>query len=160
MSAIDNLCKALQDDAVKSNPTLKKLVGDVLTHEFDCMERGGDGTHWNGCEEVHWDCKIVQLERKLLEAQVFEPKPIYSVVGVRPDSIFPDLKASVEEGAKILHETDRWKFVLLEQPGDDREVVLLMDDGEEIVGYHVFGDIWKDSSDDTRCYPVAWRDAE
>ncbi len=24
--------------------------------------RGGDGSHWEGCEEVHWDCRIAQLE--------------------------------------------------------------------------------------------------
>ena len=22
----------------------------------------GDGSHWEGCEDVHWDCRIVQLE--------------------------------------------------------------------------------------------------
>ena len=21
---------------------------------------GGDGSHWDGCEDVHWDCKIAQ----------------------------------------------------------------------------------------------------
>ena len=23
---------------------------------------GGNGSHWDGCAEVHWDCKIAQLE--------------------------------------------------------------------------------------------------
>lgn len=27
--------------------------------------RGGDGSHWEGCEDVHWDCKIAQLEAEL-----------------------------------------------------------------------------------------------
>jgi hypothetical protein len=26
--------------------------------------RGGDGSHWEGCEETHWDCKIVHLEKQ------------------------------------------------------------------------------------------------
>ena len=26
---------------------------------------GGDGSHWEGCEEVHWDCRIAQLEAEL-----------------------------------------------------------------------------------------------
>jgi hypothetical protein len=26
--------------------------------------RGGDGSHWEGCEETHWDCKIVHLEKE------------------------------------------------------------------------------------------------
>jgi hypothetical protein len=24
--------------------------------------KGGDGSHWEGCEETHWDCKIAHLE--------------------------------------------------------------------------------------------------
>lgn len=27
--------------------------------------KGGDGSHWEGCEDVHWDCRIAQLEAKL-----------------------------------------------------------------------------------------------
>ena len=27
--------------------------------------RGGDGSHWEGCEDMHWDCKIAQLEDEL-----------------------------------------------------------------------------------------------
>lgn len=27
--------------------------------------KGGDGSHWEGCEEVHWDCRIAQLEAEL-----------------------------------------------------------------------------------------------
>lgn len=26
------------------------------------MTKGGDGSHWAGCDEVHWDCKIAKLE--------------------------------------------------------------------------------------------------
>jgi hypothetical protein len=29
--------------------------------------RGGDGSHWEGCEETHWDCKIAKLERENAE---------------------------------------------------------------------------------------------
>ena len=28
------------------------------------MTRGGNGSHWQGCEETHWDCKIAHLERE------------------------------------------------------------------------------------------------
>lgn len=24
---------------------------------------GGDGSHWEGCHETHWDCRIAWLER-------------------------------------------------------------------------------------------------
>lgn len=27
--------------------------------------KGGDGSHWDGCEDVHWDCKIAQLEAEI-----------------------------------------------------------------------------------------------
>ena len=27
--------------------------------------KGGDGSHWDGCEEVHLDCRIAQLEAEL-----------------------------------------------------------------------------------------------
>lgn len=27
--------------------------------------KGGNGTHWEGCEEVHYDCKIAHLENEL-----------------------------------------------------------------------------------------------
>jgi hypothetical protein len=33
------------------------------------MARGGHGSHWDGCEEVHWDCRIKMLERQLAEAE-------------------------------------------------------------------------------------------
>jgi len=23
---------------------------------------GGDGSHWEGCDESHWDCRIAKLE--------------------------------------------------------------------------------------------------
>ena len=26
--------------------------------------KGGDGSHWVGCEETHWDCKIARLEKE------------------------------------------------------------------------------------------------
>jgi uncharacterized coiled-coil DUF342 family protein len=27
------------------------------------MTYGGNGSHWEGCAKVHWDCKIAQLEK-------------------------------------------------------------------------------------------------
>ena len=29
------------------------------------MTCGGNGSHWDGCVDVHWDCKIAQLEAEL-----------------------------------------------------------------------------------------------
>ena len=33
------------------------------------MTYGGNGSHWEGCAEVHWDCKIAQLEDELARLQ-------------------------------------------------------------------------------------------
>lgn len=29
------------------------------------MTRGGDGSHWAGCEDTHWDCCIVALRIRI-----------------------------------------------------------------------------------------------
>ena len=31
--------------------------------------KGGDGSHFEGCEDVHWDCKIAHLEAELARLQ-------------------------------------------------------------------------------------------
>lgn len=28
------------------------------------LSRGGDGSHWEGCHESHWDCRLAWLERE------------------------------------------------------------------------------------------------
>jgi hypothetical protein len=28
---------------------------------------GGAGSHWEGCEETHWDCRIAWLEEEITE---------------------------------------------------------------------------------------------
>ena len=33
------------------------------------MTYGGNGSHWDGCENVHWDCRIVRLERRITELE-------------------------------------------------------------------------------------------
>ena len=47
-------------------------VGELMCSEcgigkFERLhwEKGGNGSHWEGCEEVHWDCRIAQLEAEL-----------------------------------------------------------------------------------------------
>lgn len=27
--------------------------------------RGGGGSHWDGCEETHWDCKILAMQKQI-----------------------------------------------------------------------------------------------
>jgi len=29
------------------------------------MTCGGNGSHWDGCVDVHWDCRIAQVEGEL-----------------------------------------------------------------------------------------------
>ena len=37
--------------------------------DIENMTRGGHGAHWDGCENVHWDCRIVRLERRITELE-------------------------------------------------------------------------------------------
>lgn len=30
---------------------------------------GGDGSHWDGCENVHWDCALVRLTARVAELE-------------------------------------------------------------------------------------------
>ena len=43
--------------------------------------KGGNGSHWEGCEEVHWDCRIAQLETELarLTAELAELRERFEV---------------------------------------------------------------------------------
>jgi len=36
----------------------------LISMEENRMIHGGNGSHWEGCEETHWDCKIAKLEAK------------------------------------------------------------------------------------------------
>ena len=37
--------------------------------EYLRWTKGGDGSHWEGCEEVHLDCRIAHLEKELARLQ-------------------------------------------------------------------------------------------
>ena len=43
--------------------------------------KGGKGSHWEGCEDVHWDCKIAHLEKELarLTAELAELRERFEV---------------------------------------------------------------------------------
>jgi len=42
--------------------------------------KGGGGSHWVGCEETHWDCKIARLEKEnaRLQKAVEEAERIFT----------------------------------------------------------------------------------
>ena len=33
-----------------------------MTTDTSHMTYGGNGSHWDGCDAVHWDCRIAKLE--------------------------------------------------------------------------------------------------
>jgi len=37
-----------------------------MTEQYLRYTRGGGGSHWEGCDEAHWDCKIAKLEKELV----------------------------------------------------------------------------------------------
>jgi hypothetical protein len=53
----------INTDLVEENAQLRQELADAKNHYI----RGGDGSHWDGCEETHWDCKIAKLERENAE---------------------------------------------------------------------------------------------
>ena len=71
------------------------------------MTYGGNGSHWDGCAEVHWDCKIAQLEadcvisnRELLVKQV-EITALRAEIA-RRDALIERL---IEAAASLRHST-------------------------------------------------------
>lgn len=56
------LCVSCERDALRAE------VERLTTH----MTKGGEGSHWDGCEETHYDCKIAKLEAEadVLKIQV------------------------------------------------------------------------------------------
>jgi len=38
-------------------------------HSNGRWTQGGNGSHWDGCEDVHWDCKIVALTARIAELE-------------------------------------------------------------------------------------------
>jgi hypothetical protein len=40
-----------------------------LTETKGSYIHGGDGAHFPGCENVHWDCKIAALEKRVKELE-------------------------------------------------------------------------------------------
>lgn len=63
LTAYDQLC----DRAKRLESSL------VALREQTRWIRGGDGSHWDGCEETHWDCKIAKMEKELRDmCQFFE----------------------------------------------------------------------------------------
>ena len=53
------------------------FTGDIDTLPVQCpicghvsmehlhLTKGGNGSHWEGCADVHWDCKISQLQAEI-----------------------------------------------------------------------------------------------
>ena len=151
---IENLRCVLQLSAVRENGILRGLVEDAIRKEEDSgMIRGGNGAHWDGCENVHWDCKIAKLEARVAELEAEK-------VRAMPDDVFQELVASMKEGAEMLYcDGHEWYS---NEPDHDMDIMLLLDDGTEARGYYsdMSSDYWKyvDIGEERLCYPVAWRE--
>jgi hypothetical protein len=46
-----------------------KLTTLESVHKDGRWTIGGDGAHWNGCEETHWDCMIVHQAKEIIRLQ-------------------------------------------------------------------------------------------
>jgi hypothetical protein len=145
---IDNLRCVLQLSAVRENGILRGLVEDAIRkEESGGMIRGGNGAHWDGCESVHWDCKIAKLEARVAELESEKARAM-------PDDVFQELVASMKEGAELLK--GEYKCT---PPEHDRDIQLVFQDGTEARGYYSY-DYWRyvDESEERVCYPIVWRE--
>jgi hypothetical protein len=38
-------------------------------HKDGRWTQGGNGSHWDGCEETHWDCMLVHQAKEIVKLQ-------------------------------------------------------------------------------------------
>ena len=60
--------------------------------------KGGDGSHWEGCEKVHWDCRIAQLENAV---RILADKLLVSPVGYMSIQEYNELVKMVKKVLRI-----------------------------------------------------------
>ena len=51
---------------------------------------GGDGSHWDGCENVHWDCALVHLTARIAELEGALKKIAYIIQAWENEGDFDD----------------------------------------------------------------------
>ena len=60
--------------------------------------KGGDGSHWEGCEEVHLDCRIAQLENAM---RMLADKLLVSPVGYMSIQEYNELVKMVKKVLRL-----------------------------------------------------------
>lgn len=66
--------------------------------ELQRWTKGGDGSHWEGCEDVHWDCRIAQLEDAV---RMLADKLLVSPVGYMSIQEYNELVKMVKKVLRI-----------------------------------------------------------
>ena len=68
MSKLEEVMRALGDNRLGHlSEWVESLVEENEKLKLDAgghYIRGGQGSHWVGCEEAHYDCKISKLEKE------------------------------------------------------------------------------------------------
>lgn len=87
------------------------------------MTYGANGSHWEGCEDVHWDCRIAKLEKEIdrLKEDLAETQACL-------------LERNIE--LDVERRSHRW-IPVSERLPEDGEVVWLWDGNNLGMGYYL-----------------------
>lgn len=73
-------------------------------HGFGRWTQGGNGSHWAGCDETHWDCRILMLEGLLKElwpvVEEYHRVLRYHMMRRQNDKKFAELAARVRAAVR------------------------------------------------------------
>jgi hypothetical protein len=96
----------------------KKLRGECEQIRLDASGRyikGGEGSHWEGCEETHSDCKIAKLEKENEQLRADNKALTDSVLALRGEMVLIKRMwiETIDENTKLRADCCQWKETAL-----------------------------------------------
>jgi hypothetical protein len=77
--------------------------------------KGGEGSHWEGCEETHSDCKIAKLEKENEQLRADNKALTDSVLALRGEMVLLKRmwRETIDENTKLRADCCQWKETAL-----------------------------------------------